>query len=311
MVVDRPLFSDRDDDDDEFSGPRDQTDPQQPLRIHGDDLDGPTGRYDLQSLDEFDALGGSDLPSAHVSELDVSDIDGDVVGPGARTAIMQLPPSMMRGVVVDTGDEIETVDPVEMLKWRSGPKSAPPQEVAPPPPVADEHASLGDDDDLSGGMAATLPALSLEAVRAIAAAERASANAERSSAGAEHQTMGDDDDFAEATSPVAAATKPASPPALPGGHSDAFPMPPSAPPPMPLPPPPSLAGLAPSSSLPQTLPSMATPTGGARQAVDDALKAVLAAQTLADGIGAAAVLNKHLSRAVERLSAALDVLDDQ
>jgi hypothetical protein len=333
MVVDRPLFSDRDEDDDEFAGPRDQTDPQQPLMIGdngipGDDLDGPTGRFDLRSMDDLDALGGSDLPSAHISELDVSDLDGDVVGPGARTAIMQLPPSMMRDAVADNGEEIETVDPVELMKWRSGPKSLAPQEFV-PPPVADEHASIDDDN----GLAVTIPALSLEAVRAAAAAAAAQDAALEAATGrtafdADDDDGDGDDDVGGAESDTDFGNAPTTPtalkpPPLSGapGMAPNFAMPPGTPPPMPLPPPPpttsTTASTAPASSaLPATLPALAppslaeSPAQSAREAIDDALKAVLAAQSLADRSSVAAGVHRNLSRAVERLSVALDLLDD-
>jgi hypothetical protein len=52
-----------------------------------------TQRIDVGALSSLDDL--EDLPSARVSELQVSDLDGDVEAAGAPTAIMQLPPEML------------------------------------------------------------------------------------------------------------------------------------------------------------------------------------------------------------------------
>ena len=154
------------------------------------------------------------------------------------------------------------------------------------------------DHEYDGGLAVTLPALSLEAVRAAAAAAAAAG------------------DFNEDTGPLIQAYAPA-PVAVPlpaaplSTHgpatlSDAFQVPPGTPPPMPLPPPPLAP--PPSAALPTTMPSLTAPS--VRQSVDDAFKAVLAAQALADGHSAGSAIHRHLSRAVERLSAALELLDE-
>ncbi len=128
------------------------TDPNR--RAPARDADDATGRHSIDGLDD---LRPSALPSAWVSELDVSDLDGDVVGPGAATTIMQLPPEMM-GHDESSADAPAAVGAerdVELLKWRAGPPGALPTPSTP---------------DTSDGTAATLPALSLDMVRAAAAA---------------------------------------------------------------------------------------------------------------------------------------------
>lgn len=78
----------------------------------------PTGRFDLGSisyLDEFD-----ELPSAHVSDL-----DGDVLESGAKTAIMNVPPSMHESRPDGPGNVGDSPESVEMRRWsagRSGPR---------------------------------------------------------------------------------------------------------------------------------------------------------------------------------------------
>jgi hypothetical protein len=118
---------------------------------------------ELGSLDDLD-----ELPMARVSELDVSDLDGDVEAAGAPTAIMQLPPEMLahraeadaddgRGDPVDGGaaaDQLEGdtqgADDVDALgrdiafrRWTAGPQPPPDTDVGanrsaevtiPPPP---------------------------------------------------------------------------------------------------------------------------------------------------------------------------------
>lgn len=112
--------------------------------------DAATGRFDLSSLDDFDGL-----PSAHISELDISDLDGDVQAGGAETAIMQLPPEMMGHH--DATPSAPDPSEVEMRRWsagRPGARHDMPVPGAPPP-----------NDD---GANSTLPALSLDAIRAAA-----------------------------------------------------------------------------------------------------------------------------------------------
>jgi hypothetical protein len=130
------------------------TDPtrKMPVRVVEEDA---TGRHTID--DAFDDLRPSALPSAWVSEFEVSDLDGDVVGPGAATTIMQLPPEMMGH---DDASELTAErDAVELMKWRAGPPG--PTVSTTPLPSSPDH---GD------GTAATLPALSLDMVRAAAAA---------------------------------------------------------------------------------------------------------------------------------------------
>ncbi len=63
---------------------------------------------ELGSLDDLD-----ELPMARVSELDVSDLDGDVEASGAPTAIMQLPPEMLaHRAEADDDDDDGRADPV-------------------------------------------------------------------------------------------------------------------------------------------------------------------------------------------------------
>lgn len=210
----------------------------------------PTGRY---VVDDLDGFRPSELPSAWVSEFDVSDLDGDVVEAGAATTIMQLPPEMMSAA--DEGSFAEASErAVELLKWRAGPQhtasavvttdadlptlSRPMPLPLPPSP----HAGPDDDhDDNDHHVAATLPALSLAMVRAAMAAPsprhhdiEAPTNSER-------------------IVPVAARL---------------------------------------------------------RATIDEALSAVLAAQSMADDDAVPAGVHEHLARAVELLSAAQELGDE-
>lgn len=150
-------------DDDELTDPTRGKNQLPPLRgrVHADG-EAPTGRFALDDLDDLD----DNLPSAHVSELDVSDLDGDVQEPGAPTAIMQLPPEMM-GHAGDAGRTDSgpdgSAEAVEMRRWSAGP---PPGALGarhdmplpgPPPPSAEANV-----------VGATMPALSLDAIRAAA-----------------------------------------------------------------------------------------------------------------------------------------------
>ncbi|MDP2344028.1 MAG: hypothetical protein Q8O67_23925 [Deltaproteobacteria bacterium] len=156
-LMERPMFSD---DDDEAANaaaggePKvfddvdaaDTTDPNQlsPRMPAGDDA--ATGRFDLSSLDDLDGL-----PSAHISEL-----DGDVHEGGAQTAIMQLPPDMGHDPSTPSAPGSESAE-VDLRRWsagRAGPRHDMP--LAGPPPPSD------------GIVNSTLPALSLDAIRAAA-----------------------------------------------------------------------------------------------------------------------------------------------
>lgn len=113
-----------------------------------------TGRYELGSIEDLEDYS---LPGAHVSELEVSDLDGDVAAGGAPTAILHRP-----SLLTNNETAPHDVDEVALRRWSAGPP------VRLPVP---ELQTLNDDraaDD--GGMAATLPALSIDTVRAAAAA---------------------------------------------------------------------------------------------------------------------------------------------
>ena len=275
-LIERPIFSDAgfgdengdDSSADDFANvpPRDrdevhseQTDPERRLagKAHVDDA--ATGRYDLGSLDDFDDVN-ADLPSAHISEFDVSDLDGDIESHGAPTAIMQLPPSMMvhREAVADAADDANVTD-VPLRRWSAGP---PGPKVAPP-----------EQDELDGGdhMAATLPALSLEAVRAAAV-----------SAGVDGWPLARPDDQ-QVSLPLPLAPSPSL-------------AKPASTPPAPIRPPATTADFSRRDAL--------------RTALDDALAAVTAAQACADAWRVPAGLDGHLDRAVELLSRAIDIADE-
>lgn len=145
------------DDDDEHTDPSKAPRPRAsvpPLSKNHADGEAPTGRFALDDLDDLS------LPSAHVSELDVSDLDGDVQEPGAPTAIMQLPPEMI-GHADQANTDSGPHSAFEVRRWSAGP---PPGALGarhdipvpgPPPPSAEQPSS-------------TLPALSLDAIRAAA-----------------------------------------------------------------------------------------------------------------------------------------------
>ena len=253
----------RDSDDDDVPG--EQTDPERRLaRKAAEHDDAATGRYDLGSLADFDDLN-LDLPSAHVSEFDVSDLDGDIESHGAPTAIMQLPPSMLAH---RASAPAPVVEDIPLRKWSAGPPG--------PKVAAPAHEELASDD--RGEMAATLPALSLAAVRAAAAA-----------AGVEAWPQPHLADEA----PSLPMPLPPAPPSM---------SRPSSAPPAPVP--------------PQRLPVTATDVLSSRArvlraALDDALAAVTAAQACADAGHVPPGLHGHLDRAVELLSRALDIADDE
>jgi len=236
-LIDRPFFEDEDDQ----PSDRDATDPNQralPPPV-GSAHEAPTGRFDFDDLDA--------MPSAHVSEFDVSDLDGEVHESGAPTTIMQLPPSMM-SIASDAADvaphvdtsfeEVtsgeESAEAVALMKWRAGGRVPP--EVSAPLAVAlatVREATRPDDE----GLAATMPALSLDAVRQAAIA----------------------------------------------------------------------AGIDPVGVVPASIDTRGDDSFGG--AVESALAAVLAAQSVADGGSVPPALHDHLARAVELLSALLDRVD--
>ena len=290
-LISRPLFSEADDVDGEWSGDddehgaREQTSPNQ-RAISGDAAgvdvaNAPTGRF------HFDDIAGyEEMPSAHVSVFDVSDIDGDVEDGGAATTIMQLPPSMMRAESEPSFEEVTngefSAEPVELMKWRAGP---------PPPSLPPRRSlSLADDDVLGGpaqypddSMAATLPALSLDAVRAAVAAVGVT---ERRSL--PHEPM--------AFSPMAPLSTPMPIHLL-------MPIVQSSAPPMPMPPTPA--------SSPSALadPPLELPGSLLAGILEEALSAVLAAQSAADSGQVPRGLHDHLARAVELLSTAQELVD--
>ena len=226
-----------------------------------------TGRYDLSSFDDFNA----GLPSAHVSEFDVSDLDGDVDAGGAATAIMHLPPSLLAYREPDDAVTPAASD-VSLRKWSAGPPGM--KVAAPPPEVVAER--LDDDDQ----MAATLPALSLAAVRAAALA---------AGVDAWPQHM-------DAPLPL--------PPPVP---SLAVTSPPTMPAAMPRVP----VSTVPLRRLAVTSADVSTgPRRRLRVALEDALSAVSAAQTTADSGHVPPGLHGHLERAFELLSRAIDIADD-
>lgn len=163
------------------------TDPNRRRPQRDDDA---TGRHVFNELDE---LRPSALPSAWVSEFEVSDLDGDVVGPGAATTIMQLPPEMQAH---EPPSELHAVD---LMKWRAGPSGAP-TPTAPPTAAPTGPATLPPtpaSPDPTNGTAATLPALSLDLVRAVTAGVAAAAPP--GPLPHAHHTVGHDDDDEEDT----------------------------------------------------------------------------------------------------------------
>ncbi len=149
-------------DDDELTDPTRGRAVLPPLSKNHADGEAPTGRFALDGLDDLDDLN---LPSAHVSELDVSDLDGDVQEPGAPTAIMQLPPEMM-GHVEQANTDSGPHSAFEVRRWSAGgargtadPRRDVPVPGAPPPSL--ESPALG-------VPSSTLPSLSLDAIRAAA-----------------------------------------------------------------------------------------------------------------------------------------------
>jgi hypothetical protein len=164
-LLERPLFSDafdnlpsRDDDDDD-DAPTEQTDAERRVLLPADAA---TGRYQLNDLDDL----VDDLPDAHISEFDVSDMDGDVVDIAATT-IMQLPPSMIGH------HPPEPVEQIAVRKWSAGP-----QAMLPTPDPANITLDGDDDDDddelppltpppaRRAALAPTMPFLSVSAVKA-------------------------------------------------------------------------------------------------------------------------------------------------
>lgn len=257
-LIARPVFSDDNGDsgnNDDLHGDApfgEQTNPSQQAHPSPPQEDAPTGRFELDSMDGYE-----DMPSAHVSVFDVSDLDGDVEEGGALTTIMQLPPSMMAAHPDKSYDDEKSDglsrEAIDLMKWRAGPSpSAPLPGLAALDDVASEAVAFeavafeaADD-----GMAATLPALSLEAVRAAA---------------------------------MAAGL------------------------PMPLPPMPSPPAPAPrtmSVGVTAEMPAMAL-----GDIIEEALAAVLAAQSTADGGQVPRGLHDHLARAVELLSTAQELAD--
>lgn len=215
------------------------TDPTRRLPVRDRDAGDATGRH---SIDELDDLRPSALPSAWVSELEVSDLDGDVVGPGAATTIMQLPPEMLGHEDASFAEPTAERDAVELLKWRAGPPGATP---APAPTPASP--------DPSNGTAATLPALSLDMVRAAAAAAMAPARPLPDS----HHTIRDDDDEEDTHRGI-----------------------------------------------------VVSPADRLRATLEEAMAALLAAQSCADDGDVPEGLHGHLARAVQLLSTAQDLGDD-
>jgi hypothetical protein len=197
-----------------------------------------TGRHSLEDLDD---LRPSELPSAWVSEFEVSDLDGDVVGPGAATTIMQLPPEMLGHDDVCSAEETAERDAVELLKWRAGPAGG-----ALPPAPTDTSRDLGD------GTAATLPALSLDLVQAAVAAAPGPATSQPA-----HGIIDDDDDDEDTQGGLVVGT------------ADRL-----------------------------------------RATLEEAMAALLAAQSCADDGEVPEELNGHLARAVQLLSSAQDLGDE-
>lgn len=288
-LISRPLFSEADDvdgdwpGDDHEDGAREQTSPNQ-RAISGADVDvanAPTGRFNFD-----DIAGYEEMPSAHVSVFDVSDIDGDVEDGGAATTIMQLPPSMMRVESEPSFEDIThgelSTEPVELMKWRAGPTPASlPRGRAlslPDNGFLGEPAEYPDD-----SMAATLPGLSLDAVRAAVVAVSMT---ERRAL--PHEPM--------SLSPMAPLSTPMPIHLL-------MPIASSSTPPMPMAPTPA--------SIPSALSKTPLQLPGSLLAgiLEDALSAVLAAQSSADSGQVPRGLHEHLARAVQLLSTAQELVD--
>jgi hypothetical protein len=287
-LIPRPLFAEADDGDgddwsseDNEEGAREQTAPHQRAVTGVDAANAPTGRF------EFDDIAGyEEMPSAHVSVFDVSDIDGEVEDGGAATTIMQLPPSMMRVESEPSFEELTHGDsgtePVELMKWRAGP--------AQPAPPRGQTLSLPDNwlpgeapEHVDDSMAATLPALSLDAVRA---AVEAVGMTERHAL--PHEPM--------AFSPMAPLSTPMPIHLL-------MPSLQMSAPPMPMGPM--------SASMSPVLPEAPRQVPGSLLSgfIEDALSAVLAAQSSADSGQVPRGLHDHLARAVELLSMAQELID--
>jgi hypothetical protein len=245
-LLERPLFSDafdavssRDSSDDHRA---EQTDAERRVVLPADER---TGRYRLDDLHDLDDLV-DDLPDAHVSEFDVSDLDGDVVDIAATT-IMQLPPSMIGHHSPDVVEEIA------VRKWSAGPPA--------PLPAPDANNTLGDDDDddselpplnvpqRRAALAPTMPFLSVSAVKAGFLVDAPPA-------------------FAEA----------------PPTHAPAVPT--------------------------SIVTDVSTGEPGLRDTLDSALAALMAAQACADAGGVPRGLNAHLEKAVELLSQAIELAED-
>lgn len=167
-LLERPLFSDafdglpsRDSDD---AAPSEQTDAERRVLSPADV---PTGRYRIDEINDLDDLV-DDLPDAHISEFDVSDMDGEVVDIAATT-IMQLPPSMIGHHAPDPVEEIA------VRKWSAGPQVHSASAF-----VDAANITLGDDDDdddelppldptappRRAALAPTMPFLSVSTVKA-------------------------------------------------------------------------------------------------------------------------------------------------
>jgi hypothetical protein len=220
-----------------------QTDAERRVALPADDQ---TGRYRLDELHDLDDLV-DDLPDAHVSEFDVSDLDGDVVDIAATT-IMQLPPSMIGHHAPDAVEEIY------VRKWSAGPAATLPR--------PDANNTLGDDDDdderelppltmpqRRAALAPTMPFLAVPAVKA---------------------------GFLVDTSPSFGESAPTHAPSVP-------------------------------TSI---VTDASTGEPSLRETLDSALAALMAAQACADAGGVPRGLNAHLEKAVEFLSQAIDLAEE-
>jgi hypothetical protein len=142
---------------------------------------------DIDSHERFSAFDES-LPDARAEVYRVSDLDGDVDGPGAPTAIMERPPAMVAVRAFDdpstpehTSEEEAASASVQFQRWSAGPSSRRPNDHtspdAAPPPVVSPGAQAKDrplPSDASSS--ASLTALSTsqlldEAWRAVTAAQ--------------------------------------------------------------------------------------------------------------------------------------------
>ncbi len=88
----------------------------------------------------------SDLPDAHISDFDVSDLDGEVVDLAATT-IMQLPPSMIGH------HHPEPVERIAVRKWSAGPQVSSPLAMGDAANVTWEGGDDESDDDVNVSLA--------------------------------------------------------------------------------------------------------------------------------------------------------------